>query len=163
MKILCFDPSGNYGKEGMGTTGWATFLDGDLIEFGDIKASDWANQETYWLQHGALINQKKPELVVCESYNLFGNKAKAQSGSALETPQLIGFMRMVCWTNGIAWVYQNPDQKTPVNDERLTRAGYLEKRGNRYYCKGLLTNLHQRDAIRHGIYYYRFGKGKVKK
>lgn len=161
MRILCFDPSGNF-TEGKGTTGWAIFEDGELKDFGEIKSSDFAFQEEYWADHERLIFAISPDLILCESYHLFGQKAKAQTGSAMETSQLIGYMKMVAWKCDIVWVFQHPDQKTPVNDERLVRAGVFMKKGNKHYCMDRPTNLHMRDAIRHGVYYYKLGKGKVR-
>lgn len=159
-RVLCFDPSGNYGSEGMGTTGWAIFDNGELVDFGEIKASDWGDQETYWLQHGALITTAEATTIVCESYRLFGHKSKQQHGSSLDTPQLIGYMRMVCWNWGKEFVMQDPSNKTPVADPILVRRGVFEQKGGKHYCMGKSTNLHMRDAIRHGIFYFRHGKGK---
>lgn len=159
MILLTFDPSGNF-HEGKGTTGYAVFQDGELIGFNDIKSEKCFTQEEYWAKHRNLIEGQQPDIVLIESYKLFEHKAQSQSWSALETPQLIGFLRMVCYDLNIPVVFQDPAQKAGVNDIRLTKLGYLEKRGDRYYVDGRLTNLHMRDAIRHGIYYYRYGKGK---
>ena len=161
MKVLSFDPSGNKGAEGEGTTGWALFNDGKLEDFGDIKASDYDSQEEYWKFHRDLIMEQWPDVCVIESYRLFESKAQSQSWSTLDTPQLIGYMRMVCFDFKIPVVFQDPAQKAGVKDDRLVKLGYLEKANNRYYALGIMTNLHQRDAIRHGIYYHRYGKGKL--
>jgi hypothetical protein len=37
MKLIALDPSGNWGKEGMGTTGIAIMIDGVVQELTDIK------------------------------------------------------------------------------------------------------------------------------
>lgn len=159
MKLLSFDPSGNF-HEGMGTTGFAIFNDGVLNWFGDIKSTKYDSQMKYWDAHVALIEREYPDIVLIESYKLFEHKAKSQSWSAMETPQLIGVMIYHCWRYGIPVVFQDPAQKAGVNDIRLEKLGYLEKRNGNYYVNNQLTNLHMRDAIRHGIYYYRYGKGK---
>jgi hypothetical protein len=159
MRIIALDPSGNY-DEGKGTTGYAVFQDGELEKFGDIKASDFPNQEQYWKHHDYLIVDEAPDIVLCESYRLFGHKAKSQSWSSLETPQLIGFIRMMCWISDIKFEMQNPSDKVRVADDQLVKLGFFEKRGSKYYCQGRLTNLHQRDSIRHGIFYLRYGGGK---
>jgi hypothetical protein len=161
VNILTFDPSGNFGKEGFGITGWAYFEGGELKDFGEVKAEDWDNQETYWHQVSALIIQFQVTKVICEGYRLYsGARGKAQINSTLDTPQLIGYIRMICWHKGIECDIQAPADKKPVDDTRLVRAGVFEKKGNKHYCMDRSTNLHMRDAIRHGIYYYRFGKGK---
>jgi hypothetical protein len=157
MKILCFDPSGNISTgEGKGTSGWSVFKDKELIEFGEIKASDFDSKEAYFQAHEDLILQHYPDIIVCESYRLFGNKAKQQSGSLLETPMLIGYMQMVAYKFRIQWVTQDPSTKARVADDILTRMGVFEKKGNKYYCQGKQTNIHMRDAIRHGIFYIRY-------
>lgn len=159
MRTLFFDPSGNF-DEGKGTTGWAIYENGKLEEFGDIKASDFGDQEQYWQFHAQLIKYKEVNKVVLESYKLFSHKAQSQSWSAMETPQLIGFLRMFCWGKGIECDMQNPADKKRVADDQLVKLGVFEKKGNKHTCMGLSTNLHMRDAIRHGFYYYRFGRGK---
>jgi hypothetical protein len=159
-KVLCFDPSGNYGSEGMGTTGWAIFELGQLVEFGEIRSTDYDNQESYWLAHLLLIYESKATIVVCESYRLFGHKSKQQHGSSLDTPQLIGAMRVQCWNQGKEFIFQDPTNKTPVADPILVRQGVFEVKGGKHYCMGKSTNLHMRDAIRHGVFYFRHGKGK---
>lgn len=161
MKLLSFDPSGNWGaKEGWGTTGWSVFIDGKLSHWGHIKAEKFITQEEYWAKHRDLIEMEYPETVLIESYKLFEHKAQSQSWSTLDTPALIGFLRMVCHDLLTPVVFQDPAQKAGVNDARLEKLGYLEKRGRSYYINNILTIIHERDSIRHGIYYYRYGKGK---
>lgn len=155
--ILCFDPSGNTGDEGNGTTGYALYKDGKLITFGDIAAKNYQSTEEYFWEHENLIEALSPNVIVCESYRLFGNKAKAQSGSQLGTPQLIGYMMMEAWKRSINWVIQNPSDKARMNDAILEHMGVIEKKGNKWYCMDRVTNLHMRDAIRHGQFYLRFG------
>jgi hypothetical protein len=160
MKVLSFDPSGNY-NEGSGTTGWAYFEDGELIEFGTISATDCCSLEGYWSEHEQLIVIKQPNIVVCESFKLFAHKAKAQSFSQMETPQLIGYIRMACWKRKIDVVFQQPSDKIRVSDPILVRMGVFELKGKNHYCLGKPTNLHIRDAIRHGIYFHKYKKEGV--
>lgn len=160
MRALTLDPSGNF-DEGKGSTGWAVFEDGQLETFGEVSAEDYNSIERYFQEVGRLIPDNKVDLVICEGYRLYGGaRGKAQINSSLETPQLIGYLRMACWEDKIPFILQPPSDKKPVDDTRLVRAGVFEKKGNKHYCMGRSTNLHMRDAIRHGIYYYRFGKGK---
>lgn len=158
-KVLCFDPSGNF-EEGNGTTGWALFEDNELTLFGDVAAKDFDRIEDYWYAVTRPIRTFEVDTVIIEDYRLFGHKAKQQSWSALETPQLIGHMRMYCYESDIEVVFQSPKDKVRVADPQLERLGIIEKRGNIYYCLDKKTNLHQRDAIRHGIFYHRYRKGK---
>lgn len=158
-RVLCFDPSGNF-SEGKGTTGYAVFENDELVTFGDVAAKDFETREEYWSWITKVIYDVQPTLCIIEDYHLFEFKSKQQSWSALETPQLIGYMRMFCYNHDIPYRFQSPKDKVRVNDDQLVKLGIIEKRGNRYYCSGKSTNLHQRDAIRHGIFYHRYRKGK---
>ncbi len=163
--ILAFDPSGNWSKtEGKGTSGWAVFDDdGKLHAFGDIKAAEHNSIEEYWHRHSLLVREMErlsrsamgpgPFTVVWESYRLQAGKAKQQSWSSLETPQLIGHLRMVAWELETPFVFQDPSIKARFSDEILVSSGIAEKRGKMYYINGKLTNDHMRDAIRHGLYF----------
>lgn len=168
MRLLCFDPSGNWSeKEGKGTSGWSLFVDGELKDFGDISAEDFTQIEGYWAKHYEVIYRLSPDIVVIESYKLQPGKAMQQSWSQLETPQLIGYLRMKCWDTGIKYYFQDPSIKTRFNDEVLADTGVIVPKekpqggrtgnGQRYYCLGRMTNLHERDAIRHGLYFLRYG------
>lgn len=164
MKVLAFDPSGNY-HEGMGTTGYALALDGfPPAKLGDIKSTDYNCRQAYWAAHRNLIEQTLPDVVVVESYRLFGHKSKEQIGSQLETPQLIGYIEMICYDWMIPVVYQDPSTKQRHADDILVKIGVIEKKSNKFYYKGELTNLHMRDALRHAMYYQRKLKmeGKLK-
>jgi hypothetical protein len=159
MRVLCFDPSGNFSKnEGSGTTGWALFVDGQLENFGDIAAKDYRSLEFYFREHRRLIDNKNPNKIVIESFKLQPGKAMQQSWSAMETPQLIGYIRMYAHEGAVDVVFQDPKDKVRVADPILEFMGVIEKKGRGYTCMGKPTNLHMRDAIRHGIYYHKYGK-----
>lgn len=158
MRVLCLDPSGNF-DEGSGTTGWSMYVDQILVDFGSVAAKDYSCQESYWSGVAHLIGPEV-DVVVCESYRLFAHKSHQQHGSSLETPQLIGHLRMVCWNLAIDFIFQDPSDKVRVADDQLVKLGVLEKKGNKHYCLGRSTVIHERDAIRHGVYYHRYGKGK---
>ena len=138
------------------------FEDGELKDFGEVSAENYDCIEQYFKSVFDLFWLQDADTVICESYRLYGGaRGKAQINSSLETPQLIGYLRMKAWENmNRKFILQPPSDKAPVNDERLVKAGVFEKRGTRHYCLGRPTNLHMRDAIRHGVYYYRFGGGK---
>jgi len=155
---LALDPSGNFSKrEGDGTTGWAIFEDGKLKDFGDVKAADYTKIEEYWEAVSDLIDLSI-NITVCESYRLFAGKASAQSNSMMETPQLIGYLRMHCYKWEIPIVFQDPKDKLRVTDPILVRQGVFELKARKHYCMGRPTNLHMRDAIRHGLYFLKYGK-----
>jgi hypothetical protein len=161
VKVLAFDPSGNY-TEGFGTTGYSISLDGHLpSKLGDIKAESYKSRNAYWFAHKELIETTFPDVVVIESYRLFGHKSKEQTGSSLETPQLIGYLEMVCYEMNIPTFLQDPSTKQRHADAILIRAGIVVRKGQKYYYKGEETNMHKRDALRHDLYFNKFNKGKV--
>lgn len=160
MKILVFDPSGNH-AEGNGTTGWAVFLDGELVDFGEVKSSDFTSPEAYWTEVMQPILAKRPDVVVYETYRLRAGKAMEQSWSLLETPQLIGTIRWLSHTAGIPCVGQDPVLKERFNDKILINTKVAEKRPGGLYIRGRRTNMHMRDAIRHGLYFVRYGLKKL--
>jgi hypothetical protein len=166
-KILAWDPSGNF-TEGKGTSGYAISLDGNQAhKLGDIKATDYKTRQEYWFAHKELIEKQFPDYVVIESYRLFGHKSKEQIGSSLETPQLIGYLEMVCYEMNIPTFLQDPSTKSRHADDVLVKSGVIERKGSvthpKYYYRGELTNLHQRDALRHELYFKKFNLKKVVK
>lgn len=157
--LAVVDPAGNSGgKEGWGETGIAVFHDGKLVDFISISSQEYPSTEYYWFALWEVI--KDSNVIVCENYRLFAHKANQQAGSELETPQLIGFLRMQSWLLDIPFKFQRPADKARFSDEVLTSMGVFELRGNKHYCLNRSTNLHMRDAIRHGYFYLKYGKGK---
>jgi hypothetical protein len=164
LKYCLSIPSGNWGKEGMGTTGYCISLDGHLPhKLGDIHAGDYDSIQSYWFAHKELIEKTFPNVIVIESYRLFAHKSKEQIGSSLDTPRLIGYIEMVAWELNIPVVLQDPSTKQRHADDILVKTGIIEKKGNKYYYKGELTNLHKRDSLRHDLYFNKYNKKKVKK
>ena len=163
MKVLSFDPAGNKGKEGNGTSGYSISNEDFLPhKLGDISANDYETREAYWFAHKELIDTVCPSVIVIESYRLFGHKSKQQIGSSLETPMLIGYLQMIAYEYNIPVVLQDPSTKTRHADDILVKTGIIEKRGNKFFYKGELTNLHKRDALRHNLYFNKYGKKKLK-
>lgn len=161
MKVLSFDPSGNF-SEGKGTSGYAISTDWNLPHrLGDIHAGDYKTKLDYWYAHEKLIESVNPDFIVIESYRLFGHKAKEQSGSSLETAQIIGYLEMVCFKLNKPVFLQDPSTKTRFKDDILLKVGLIEKRGNKYFYKGELTNMHKRDALRHNLYFCKYGRKKL--
>lgn len=158
-RIIAFDPSGNFSeREGKGSSGWALYVDGKLEGFGEIKSEDSATIEQHFHKHYVLLSDLKPDTVVIETYKLNPSKAMQQSWSALETPQLIGYLRMVCYLSSKKVVFQDPKDKVRVSDLILHHLDVIQQVGKQYHCLGRKTNLHMRDAIRHGYYYLKYGK-----
>lgn len=157
MMLVSLDPSGNSSeREGSGTTGVAVFKDGELFTFLSVKAEDFKRTEAYW--DAVRVAVSTADVIVCESYRLFGHKAKEQTGSSMETAQLIGYLRMQAWDWGVPFVLQDPSIKVRFSDDVLVETGFAELRGGKHYVKENPSSIHERDAIRHGLYYLKYGK-----
>ena len=156
MRILAFDPSGNF-EEGKGTTGWA-FKTEDTSKLGEIRAEDFKQVEEYWHEHVELIHRCNPTHVVIEGYRLYnhrGQAASSQANSMLETPQLIGLIKYYCWVTEIDLTIQYATQvKSRCSDDVLQNMGILDSY-NRF--NGERTNNHKRDALRHLLHFERYG------
>jgi hypothetical protein len=160
MRILVFDPSGNY-FEGKGTTGWALYYNGQLTSIGQIRAIETDSQIIYWKEHLTLIEALKPDVLVVEEYILFASAKKAQIGSSFETIQLIGILKYYCDLNNIKIVAQPALIKNRYTNEILIHKGIITQDAQKhYYALGIQTTRHILDAIRHGEYYLQFNKKK---
>lgn len=158
--VLAVDPSGNW-LEGRGTTGFVVLEDGEVADFGALDAKKYRSQMDYWHAHVELLEQYRPTVLAMEDYRLYQHKSLEQSGSTMETPQLIGILKYEAWKRMLK-IWTNPaSNKQRFNDEILVRMGILEKKGRRFYLQGRLVNEHTRDALRHGLYYWRYGRKKV--
>lgn len=155
MKKISLDISGNF-HEGKGTTGVAIERDGE-IDLYEISAKEYEAAEEYWDAHVELIQKHFPEQLIVEGYRLYhhkGQDAKAQAKSILETPQLLGVVRITAYQLNIPLTVQYAaDVKTRWNEELLVRKGYLEKKGNKYYYKNEVTSPHKRDALKHLLHF----------
>lgn len=156
MRILAIDPSGNHDseKEGSGTTGLAYYVNGEVAQLAELKASDYNSTEEYWDALIATISMFGPDHVVFEGYRLYnhrGMSAQTQANSTLLTSQLIGALRLTFYHNEVPYSIQYAAEvKNRWSDAILIHNGYLEE-GNRF--KGKPTNAHKRDALRHLVHY----------
>ena len=156
--ILALDPSGYY-HEGKGTTGYC-IMDSDnaIITCGAISASNYHNQYDYWGAHVALLKDFKEKypngVVVFEDDLLYASKASQQINSKMETPQLIGVLKMTLITEQIPYAIQTASEvKTRWPDKILLWKGIIVNKSNRFYTpNGLLINKHTRDSIRHAVH-----------
>ena len=158
MNILAIDVSGNF-KEGKGTSGLCWMVDGEPEILEEIKASDYNSAEAYWFAHVKAISVNRPDAVVMEGYRLYNHKkmaASSQANSELETPQLIGVIKLTCHLKGFPLHIQYATEvKSRWSDKVLQAKGILEP-GNKF--DGKATNNHKRDALRHALHYWRYGK-----
>lgn len=134
--------------------------DGEVQWLDDLQAGDFENVHQYWGAHEDYIKQECPDHIVIEGYKLYNHKgmsAKTQANSDLETPQLLGFLKMVCYRMNIPYTIQYAsDVKTRWSEEVLVRLGILEKKGTKHYFNGKSTVTHHRDALKHALHYWRY-------
>ena len=124
--LMAFDP----GKD----TGVCLFQDGHVVDM-DILRGIGALQDF-------LINStKKPDLIVIEEFALRKTKALQQSGSHMETSQVIGMIKLWARQNNIPVVTQ-PANALPMG----LMWGKLKMPKNH-------RNSHWISARAHGIYY----------
>lgn len=155
--VLALDPSGSY-KEGKGHTGWC-LLDQEtnkIVKFGVIAANSYSCQFQYWDAHITLIDSLAgyhPDVVI-EDYLLYGERAKNQINSRLETPQLIGIIKYETYKRGLYIHIQTAMQvKTRWTDDVLAHKGYFLKKGKSYYMNNINLVSHIKDSVRHAVHY----------
>lgn len=159
MKIVAMDISGNF-KEGKGKTGVCVMIDGKVMDLTMIKAENFSSVEEYWAAHEDYIQQEWPDHIVYEGYRLYnhkGQEANKQANSDLETPQLLGFLKMVAYRLNIPYHIQYAsDVKTRWQEPILVHLGHLEAKNGYHYWNGKRTATHQRDSLKHALHYWRY-------
>lgn len=182
MLTLAIDPSGNNSiVEGHGVTGWALVdADSNIINFGEVKASDYKTPILYWLAVADLIIPRdlwfrkgmvrELELdvvlsdVVIEDFILYQDKAKAQTNSRMQTSRMLGILELACLAKDIPCHFQRAvDVKARWSDDILVHKNIITRRGRVFTIDGIILSNHVRDAIRHGLHYTMKRKLKYEK
>lgn len=169
MKYVFVDPSGSY-TEGKGHTGIATIIDDkwDTLTTKSLAAKDYTERHLYW---NAILKEilnasrtsKTGCTVIIESFQIRANGFLI--GKMPETILCIGALIWELEQYNIDYVFQSPTQaKSRFKDDKLPRyIPGLERRENgRYYLNGKMINDHIRDALKHLLYFERYGKEKIK-
>ena len=167
MITLAIDPSGNF-SEGKGHTGIAGLTDNkwDTVFTKSVNAADYDTRFEYWTAIKKVIQdyviERTPIQVVIESYVVRANGFT--TGKMPETAMLIGVLVYFCEMHNIPVYFQSPSQaKTRFRDDLLPT--YLSQMTvtdkNRYYLGKKLTNDHERDALKHLLYFKRYKEYKV--
>lgn len=155
-RVLAFDPSGNF-HEGKGTSGICLLENGIPRRLLEIGAKNYDSDTAYWDAHIKAIDWGAPTHIVIEGYRLYnhkGMKASTQSNSDLETPQLIGAIKLYCYQQGIPLTVQYAHEvKSRWADKVLIAKGYLDE-DKKFDRKQ--TNTHKRDSMRHGLHFSRY-------
>lgn len=158
--ILGIDPSGAY-NEGKGTTGFCIldYKTKEVVDSSELSAKPFSTAEAYWNAHMKYIQEVNDKyqgdlLLSIEDYILYGNKAMSQTNSSMETSQLIGILKMYCFTNNIRYTIRPAVRvKNRWTNDILERTGHIKKTGGRWYNKqGQRLNKHMIDAMRHALH-----------
>lgn len=130
-KLLGLDPGG--------TTGFSLFVDGDLKHADQFKST--------FTDLNAVLNETKPDAIVCESFRLYPWKLDEQSWSSLQTPRFIGAIEHELWQRKIPFLFQTASQgKNFCTNIKLKQWGFY-----------LMNKRHANDATRHVCAYLLFG------
>ena len=160
MRIIAIDISGNYlWLEGKGTTGYCIGdEEGNIIEIGEVKASDYTNRMEYTdAVFNVVFKKNSVDMIVCENFRLYAHKAKAQIHSLLETPRIIGALEYIAWKEPKPIYFQMAsDVKQRFSDEIMLEKNIIQKHKNAYYFNFIKTNDHMRDAMRHFYYFVKY-------
>lgn len=167
MITIAIDPSGNF-VEGKGHTGVACMLNEDTrsLVTKSISAKAFDDRHSYWqavLDNIQRVYESGQKLqVVIESYVMRMNGFTV--GKMPETAMLIGVLVFYCEQHNIPYYIQQPSQaKTRFKDELLTKYVLdLERRETgKYYLRGKLINDHERDAIKHLLFFKKYKEFKA--
>lgn len=161
MRYIAVDPSGSF-NEGKGHTGISIVDDWDwnTLKTYSLSAKDYTERHLYWkdIIRKATSNDT---LVIIESFVVRSNGFLV--GKMPETSLLIGALIWELEELGIPYVFQSPSQaKTRFKDEYLGKyiPNYTKetKSGkDYYYLNGRMTNDHERDSLKHLLYYMKYG------
>lgn len=166
MLTLAIDPSGNF-TEGKGHTGVAGIKDNDwsTVFTKSVNASDYESRFEYWTAVKKIIQdyviEKTPIQVVIESYVVRANGFT--TGKMPETAMLIGVLVYFCEMSGVPVYFQSPSQaKTRFRDGLIpTYIPQMTVDKNRYYLGKKLTNDHERDALKHLLFFKRYKEYRI--
>jgi len=117
------------------TSGWATFNnEGGVTGAGQIKGMP---------EMHAFLSKltPPPKVVIIENFRLFAHKAAQQSGSSLETVQVIGLIKSMCY----GWQAEVVEQAPSIKP--------IAEKWSGIKPKGSHDKSHKVDAYNHGIYY----------
>lgn len=167
MVTIAIDPSGNF-EEGKGHTGVAKVVDDDWgsVKTLSINAKDYDTRCQYWSAVRKVIMDMAltgiTTQVVIESY--VTRNVGFTIGKMPETAMLIGVLVYFCDMYKIPVYFQSPSQaKTRFKDDLLVKhIPNLERRATGYYyLRDKMINDHERDALRHLVFFKRYKEFKV--
>ena len=123
MRILGFDPGDKH-------IGWGLLINGEPFRAGVLHD---------WTALPKLIKRCGPEWVVVEAFRLYRQKALAQSGSDMQTSQVIGMLRLICVEQGVKMVTQPAAR---IRHDPLVKGIKFHK------------SKHANDAVKHALAFH---------
>lgn len=97
------------------------------------------------------LTQQQPDEVVCEEYQIYPDKAKAQSWKNPPSPQVIGAVKVWCNIAGVPFVSQGAAQRKRITHNILKTANLFTP-----------GQTHITDALCHALYRLWFAHGYYK-
>lgn len=138
IKVVAFDP----GK----TTGFAT---GEIEKYTTIPSVLLVTSAQAQLTHTDLyefLTNYEPNYIICERFDF---RMEARTGLELISRELIGVINLYTDIKKCTLVMQTPAQAKGFWTDKKLLANHLYRRGND----------HANDAMRHLMYWYKFGSG----
>lgn len=162
MHFVFIDPSGSY-NEGKGHTGIAIIEDfkWKTLEVYSLSAKDYTDRHLYWKDIIRIATKYPKCYVVIENFVIRNNGFLI--GKMPETPLAIGAIIWELEELNVPYEFQTATAvKSRFKDENLGRyiPNFVIKgtdRGNLFYLNGKLTNDHIRDALKHLVYFQKYG------
>jgi hypothetical protein len=141
LLILSIDPGE--------TSGFTLLNETDTLAYDktDKKLIKVVGEKEGFEGFASLIEKYSPKLIVYEEFKLYPWKARQKSWSTFPTVQVIGVLKYLAEKNNIKIIGQGADIKTYFDDKKLKWCEVYEGYSS-----------HERDAIRHGLYYIEFGE-----
>lgn len=162
MRYIAVDPSGSF-NEGKGHTGVSIVDDWnwDTLQIKSFAAKKYEHRHLYWRDIIYNIVKSNPDVVIIESFVVRSNGFLV--GKMPETSLMIGALVWELEEIGIPYVIQSPSQaKTRFKDNLLPK--YIPSMELKvvndkfyFYLNGNMTNDHERDSLKHLLYYMKYG------
>ena len=164
MKYIVIDPSGSF-NEGKGHTGIVTLIDNDwsTLNVCCIYANKYSTRVEYWTTMIKYVLTQIPSdknvRIVIESFLIRSNGFTL--GKMPETILFIGALIYALEVRSISYVLQTPAQaKARFKDELLPKyiPNLIRKPNGWYTLNGQVINDHMRDALKHLLFYKKYGE-----
>jgi hypothetical protein len=108
-----------------------------------VRVGEWTSMEE--LEDLLLDLFHKTDVVVCERYVIYPNRAESHVGDQLETPQIIGIVKWLAWRICCVDVVEQSASQA--------KQRWPDSRLEKYYPMARIYSPHIQDALRHLLTY----------